>query len=83
MRTICTERIFCSFEALRLLLDLVVRNFRERVVGSCLDLITAIDSDVLCCLYDVVFRSVIVPHEGLGGVLDVRQDLGQRRNRSP
>ena len=49
-----------------LLLDLVVRNLRERVVGSCLDRITAIDSGVLCCLYDVVFRRVIVPHEGLG-----------------
>lgn len=83
MRTICTERIFCSFEALRLLLDLVVRNFRERVVGSCLDLITAIDPDVLCCLYDVVFRSVIVPHEGLGGGVPAARGFCRAGNRSP
>ena len=43
MHTICTERIFCS---LILLLGLVVRNRRERVVGSCMDLITSIDSGV-------------------------------------
>ena len=43
MHTICAERIFCS---LILLLGSVVQNRRERVVGSCLDLITSIDSGV-------------------------------------
>ena len=63
MHTICAERIFCS---LTLLLGSVVQNRRERVVGSCLDLITSIDSGVFSVCMILFFVGVIVPHEGLG-----------------